>query len=355
MQSEIKQFGWNNFFQSQLTLDAFESERPFRVTSVQRNLIECVGVDMHDKKQRLHFSTYPWRNEAPEKHPTVGDWLMVDHSLTPLYVLDRKTLIKRRSAGRESIIQLIAANIDVLFVVASCNNDFNMNRIERYLTLVAESQIQPVVVLTKIDLCTDISSYVSALYKNYPFLSVEMVDATAAKDLEALTKWIAYGQTVALLGSSGVGKSTIINGLRGDDAQATGAIRESDSKGKHTTTCRSLHVLSGGGILLDTPGMRELQLVDTEEGIRGAFADIQTLAQHCRFSDCRHNGEPGCAVTAAIEEGQLEQRRLTNYQKLIAEQAHNRESVAERRASDRTLGRFYKRTLKASNKLKSRD
>jgi ribosome biogenesis GTPase len=170
-----------------------------------------------------------------------------------------------------------------------------------------------------------------------------------------LQKWIEQGQTVALLGSSGVGKSTIINGLMGSQDQETGAIRESDSKGRHTTTSRSLHLLSGGGLLLDNPGMRELQIVDSEEGIKATFSDIDELAENCRFKDCQHISEPGCAVLEAVEAGRLEQRRLDNYHKLMSEQARNSESLAERRSSDRALGRFYKSALKSSRKFKSRD
>ncbi|NOZ09595.1 MAG: ribosome small subunit-dependent GTPase A [Gammaproteobacteria bacterium] len=355
MQTYINQLGWNNHFQSQLTLDSLEAELPFRVTSVHRNRIACLGLDAHQQPKVLRLPTYTWRNEPPEGHPTVGDWLMLDHQLTPLYLLERKTLIKRRIAGRESLIQLIAANIDAVFIVTSCNDEFNLNRIERYLALAAESQIQPVIVLTKIDLCADDSAYVNAIDKDYPNLPVERVNATDANEIKTLDKWIGSGQTVALLGSSGVGKSTIINRLIGNDEQATGAIRESDSKGRHTTTVRSLHLLDGGGVLLDTPGIRELQLVDSEEGIHATFSDINKLAAQCRFSDCRHKGEPGCAVIREIKEGRLEQRRLDNYQKLMAEQTRSSESLAERRVNERALGRFYKHTLQSARRFKSRD
>ncbi|MCP3907442.1 MAG: ribosome small subunit-dependent GTPase A, partial [Oceanicoccus sp.] len=161
--------------------------------------------------------------------------------------------------------------------------------------------------------------------------------------------------TVALLGSSGVGKSTIINSLKGDKDQTTAAIRESDSKGRHTTTSRSLHCLPGGGLLLDNPGMRELQIIDSEEGIKATFSDIDILARKCRFKNCHHTTEPGCVIVEEIKAGRLGQRRLDNYHRLLSEQTRNNESLAERRYNDRALGRFYKNALKSSRKFKSRE
>lgn len=351
----LQDLGWNHFFQSQLTLASLGNELPFRVTAVQRNLIECLGLNAQVQVQTLQLSTYPWRNELPESHPTVGDWLMLASDLTPLRLLERKTLIKRRSAGREATLQLIAANIDTLLVVTSCNEEFNINRIERYLALAADAGIDAVVVLTKKDLCADTSVYVDVVSKNYPMLPLEVVNATDAQDVARLAMWCASGQTLALLGSSGVGKSTLINSLQGNAEQVTGSIREKDSKGRHTTTSRSLHRLNSGGILLDTPGMRELQMVDCGEGIQATFADIEQLATQCRFHDCQHLNEPGCAVRQAVDDGRLEQRRLDNYHKLLAEQVRNSESLAERRQHDRALGRFYKQAKASAQRFKSRD
>ncbi len=350
--SDLLELGWSNYYQSQLGLDALESQLPFRVISVQRSLIECLGLDGDGQEKHLQLSLHYWRDETPEEHPAVGDWVMLDREDQPVRVLDRKSLIKRRSAGRESTVQLIAANIDTAFIVTSCNEEFSVNRIERYLSIAAESGIHCVVVLTKVDLCEDAGAFTSALSQGHPDLPVEMVNATDVATLTVLSKWIEQGQTVALLGSSGVGKSTIINGLMGSGDQATGAIRESDSKGRHTTTSRSLHRLPGGGLLLDNPGMRELQVVDNKEGIKATFSDIEELAKRCRFKDCQHISEPGCAVLEEVEAGRLEQRRLDNYHTLMSEQARNSESLAERRSSDRALGRFYKSALKTHRKFK---
>ncbi len=351
----LTELGWSHFFQSQLPFDSLDSHYPFRVISVQRNLVECLGFNADRQPIQISRSTYHWRNDAPEEHPTIGDWILLDAALQPLTRLQRKTLIKRRGAGRESLVQLIAANIDTAFIVTSCNEEFSINRIERYLAIAAESGIHPVVVLTKIDLCPDTTPYLNALAQTQPDLSVETVNATDTQGLAVLRPWIGVGDTVALLGSSGVGKSTLINGLKGHSDQATAAIREADGKGRHTTTSRSLHLLPDGGLLIDNPGMRELQISDSETGLSATFADIEALAQQCRFGDCRHGSEPGCAVTAAIEAGQLEQRRLDNYLKLRSEQVRNSASLAERRFSDRALGRFYKQALKSSKRFKSRE
>ncbi|CAG0910055.1 unnamed protein product, partial [Cyprideis torosa] len=262
------------------------------------------------------MSTFNWREKPPEEHSTVGDWLMLDFDLSPLKMLHRNTLIKRRSAGRESTIQLIAANIDTLFIVTSCNAEFNLNRVERYLALAAESHIAAVVVMTKRDLCDDETIYTNPLRADYPDLPIETINATDATEVDVLSHWCGCGNTVALVGSSGVGKSSIINSLKGTAAQATAAIRETDSKGRHTTTSRSLHQLAGKALLIDTPGMRELQIVDCEAGLQSTFSDINDLAPACRFADCQHKTEPGCAVRHEVDSGRLDQRRLDNYHKL---------------------------------------
>lgn len=358
--------GWSHFFQSQLDLDLLSTQLPFRVTSVQRNLIECVGFDNDGQLKTLQLSTYPWRNELPEAHPTVGDWLMLardsdsqhsesQHGFEPQQLLERKTRIQRKAAGKEAYIQMIAANIDTLFITTSCNEDFSLNRIERYLAIAAESSIHCVLVLTKKDLCDDPDVYIDQIVASHPLIPVELVDATCHESVSALTQWIGRGQTVALVGSSGVGKSTITNSLKGALDQATAPIRDSDKKGRHTTTSRSLHSLPSGGLLLDTPGMRELQMVDSEEGIQQTFDDISGFAKQCRFANCQHQTEPGCAVLREVDAGRLDARRLENYRKLLAEQARNNESIAERRQNDRALGRFYKQAQQSAKRFKSNE
>ncbi|WP_415888690.1 ribosome small subunit-dependent GTPase A [Neptuniibacter sp. SY11_33] len=352
--STLIDLGWNHFFQSQLTLNELETQLPFRVIGVQRNLIDCIGLDAENQAQQVQISTYHWRNDESENHPTVGDWLMLDTDFQPLKLLERKSQIQRKAAGHRAYIQMIAANLDTLFITSSCNDDFNLNRIERYLAIAAETNIHAVLVLTKKDLSTDPSEYLEQLQQSLPLLLVELVNATDPESVTVLKSWIGNGQTVALVGSSGVGKSTLTNMLKGKNDQDTAGIRESDSKGRHTTTSRSLHLLPDGGLLLDTPGMRELQIVDSEESIHATFADISELAQSCRFGDCSHHNEPGCVVMAEVETGKLDPRRLQNYQKLLLEQARNNESIAQRRQSDRALGKFYKQAKISAKHFKSR-
>src|SRR5690606_21648162 len=254
----------------------------------------------------------------------------------------RSSLFARKAAGTGNLVQLIAANVDTLFIVSSLNQDFNLNRIERYLVLAREAGVQAVVVLTKADLCADPQTQVAQAAALGQGLCVRSVDARSPASLAQLAPWCASGQTVALMGSSGVGKSTLVNTLLGAQVQATQAIREDDAKGRHTTTQRSLHRLASGALLLDTPGMRELQLVACEQGIEDTFGEITALAAQCRFADCRHDSEPGCAVWQALETGAVDARRLDNFRKLLREQAHNHATLGEQRERARKLGRQHR-------------
>jgi ribosome biogenesis GTPase len=276
-----------------------------------------------------------------EDLPTVGDWLLLDSSTgQPQKMLERKSLLRRKAAGREAKVQLLAANVDTLFIVTSCNQDFNLSRLERYLALALETKIEPVLVLTKADLREDISDYLLQARSLNSKLAIEAVNALEANSVAPLLTWCGLAQTVALVGSSGVGKSTLINTLCGVAVQETGAIREDDARGRHTTTSRSLHFLQEGGVLIDSPGLRELQLSECAGGVSSLFEDIEALVQRCRFKNCRHQNEAGCAVTAAVNEGNLSARRLASYQKLTAEQERNAETIAERRRREKDFGKL---------------
>ncbi len=288
--------------------------------------------------------------------PAVGDWVAV--STRPggglgliEAVLPRTSVFTRKVAGRESDEQIVAANIDVVFLVTSLNDEFNPRRIERYLTLAWESGASPVVVLSKLDLCADPDPLVRQAEAVAPGVPVLTTSATTGAGVEQMRARLSGHRTGALLGSSGVGKSTLINAFVGYERQKTAGIRESDDTGRHTTTWRELVQVPGGGLLIDTPGMRELQMFDADEGILGAFADIEALAAACAFGDCTHGPEPGCAVKAAVADGRMSSGRLESYLKLVAELAHlsrrdDRRAAAEKKRSDKAANKALNKRLK---------
>ena len=344
----LSELGWKHFFQQQLSLEELETTTPVRVFALNRHLVDGVG-----EGGRQQFSLpHSWLRYSVEELPTVGDWLLIDGDGQPLRLLERASLFKRMASGRDARVQLMAANVDTLFIVTSCNADFNLSRLERYLAMALDAGVEPVVVLTKVDLIDEVESYRAKARTLRHHLAVEAVNSRDASVIETLRPWCSQGQTVALVGSSGVGKSTLVNTLSAADVQETGATREGDAKGRHTTTARSLHILPAGGLLLDSPGLRELQLSDCEEGVASLFEEIEAVARRCRFNDCRHQGEAGCAVAEAAENDKLDPRRLTNYLKLIAEQERATETLVEKRRRDKNLGKMYRRVQKQKRKEK---
>src|SRR4051812_6992393 len=292
--------------------------------------------------------------------PAVGDWVALE---TPAgggdarirAVLPRVSRFSRRAAGNPTEEQVVAANIDVVFLVSGLDGDFNPRRIERYLVTAWESGASPVIVLNKSDLvdrAQEMVEEIAALAQGVP---VHAVSAKQLESIEQIRSYVARGRTAALLGSSGVGKSSIANALLGEDRLRTHEVRESDSRGRHTTTGRQLVLVPGGGILIDTPGMRELQLWETGEAVAGAFADIDALAENCRFRDCRHAGEPGCAAAAAVAAGMLPAERLESFRKLQDEQAHQHRQQDERaRLEIKRQGKIGAKALRQVLKDKGR-
>lgn len=309
----LASLGWSTFFADQLTPEEMSLAR-MRISAVHRSRLTAVS---EVGPERLSLPS-----NANITDFAVGDWVLIDPATHVLVRrLDRQTLLQRQTEGGRSA-QLIAANVDTLFIVTSCNDDFNPARLERYLVFANESGAHPVVVLTKIDQTTDTAPYMEQASALQRGLAVVMLNAKAPGAARILAPWIGPGQTVALVGSSGVGKSTLLNALASkqpEDAQLTGSTREADAKGRHTTTSRSLHEIDGGGWVIDTPGMRSLQISDVSDGLDMLFAEIVELAPQCHFRDCTHDHEPGCAVQSAIAAGTLDPARIDRWRKLKTE------------------------------------
>jgi ribosome biogenesis GTPase len=331
----LPELGWNPIFSKQVSAEEDSSCQPVRVMSVHRGMVTVVGEGLEDSIPSILSAP-----RGPEDRPTVGDWLLIDRCSHALVrVLDRTSLFKRPAPSDDRRVQLIAANVDTLFVVTSCNQDFNVARIERYLVLAGEVGVRPVVVLTKGDLTPTPEPFVEAARALQPGLQVELINGRDPRSAARLAAHCDLGKTVALVGSSGVGKSTLINTLKGSDSIATQAVREGDDKGLHTTTVRQMHRLGcgpqGGGWLVDTPGMRELQMSEVTAGVAEVFDDVMGIALECRFTNCSHAQEPGCAIRAAVAQGSLEPARLARWRKLAHEDVVNTGTAAARRARRR--------------------
>ncbi|MDJ0620801.1 MAG: ribosome small subunit-dependent GTPase A [Calothrix sp. MO_192.B10] len=317
--------GWSDFFARSFESYAHKNFVVARVAIAHRNtyiLYNQEGEFAAEVSGKL-------RNLITENHkfPAVGDWVVVklrkDEARAVIHdILPRKSQFSRKSAGNITEAQTIAANIDTVFLVSGLDGDFNPRRIERYLILAWSSGANPVIILNKADVCDCIEQYMAEVEAIALGVPIILLSAAQNQGLDALKPYLQRGQTVALLGSSGVGKSTITNQLLGEAVQAVQAVRKDDSRGRHTTTHRELILLPNGGLIIDTPGMRELQIWSGESALQTTFADIETLAQQCRFRDCQHSREPGCAVREAVESGKLDASRLFSYQKLQKEQAY---------------------------------
>ncbi|MGV8995803.1 MAG: ribosome small subunit-dependent GTPase A [Parvibaculaceae bacterium] len=322
-ETTLADLGWSSHFSDQTTPDVLAATPPARISDIHR--------DQALAKSEQGDLTLELPPDMRSGDLAVGDWILSDPEMGRVHaLLERHTVLRRRTEGSGDKRQLIAANIDTLLIVSSCNADFNPARLERYLALAISSAIAPAMVLTKADMAEDAEDYRQQATKLLAGMPVIVLDARDPKSLDQLLPFVKAGQTAALVGSSGVGKSTIMNGLAGIETLTQG-IRENDAKGRHTTTARSLRRTMSGGWLVDTPGIRSLSMSDNATGIETLFADLIELAATCKFSNCSHDHEPGCAIQAAIKNGMLEADRLQRWLKLETENQGNTETPAEAR------------------------
>ena len=344
---DLNSLGWNPFFEEAFTPYKNEGHSVGRVALEYQGLYRVYaeeGEMLAEVTGKFHYQA-----EARSDFPAVGDWVVI----TPYpnekkafihAILPRRSAFSRKAAGEVTEEQIVATNVDTIFLVQGLDGNYNLRRIERYLTVALESGARPVVILSKSDICDEVEQRVLEVEKVARGVLVHAISSIENRGLEQLNQYIGPGLTVAFLGSSGAGKSTLINRLVGEEIQKVQDVREGDDKGRHTTVHRELIVLSSGGILIDTPGMRELQLWDAGEGLSDTFGDIDSLAGQCYFSDCGHGNEPVCAVKEALGDGSLDEKRFENYMKMRKELEYldSRQDTRTRREKERSLGKLYK-------------
>jgi ribosome biogenesis GTPase / thiamine phosphate phosphatase len=352
----IEDLGYNNIlekFRIDNNLDSFEIGRVISEHKERYIVKTEKGESEAEITGNLRFSA-----RSREDFPAVGDWVALinyDPDFSIIHkILPRFSVITRQAVGQTGEVQIIAANIDVAFLVQAVDRDFNINRFERYLTICYESKVSPVIVLTKTDLINDkklaeITDTIQERIKNVPVVAI----SNETQDgYEALKKIIEKGKTYCMLGSSGVGKSTLVNNLSGRNIMRTDAISDSTSKGRHVTSHREMIVLENGGILIDNPGMREVGIADSTSGLEITFDMIVSLSKNCKFKDCTHTNEVGCLVLEAVEKGEIDKNSYENYLKLEREKAHFEATVAEKRNRDKQFGKMMKNYKKDMNKNK---
>lgn len=321
---DLKTLGWNQHFEQHFASYTDPSFIVGRVTLEHKRIYRVMtegGELLAEISGKMRYQAFD-----REDYPAIGDWVVMhprweEQKATIHAILPRQSKFSRKAAGGALEEQIVAANVNTVFLVNALNLDFNLRRIERYLLVTWESGANPVIVLSKADLCEDIEDKIAEVESIALGVPIFAISSVAHQGLEQLLPYVQVGQTVALLGSSGAGKSSLVNALSNQQLQVVQEVRSGDDRGKHTTTHRELFFLPSGGLMIDTPGMRELQLWDSNEGLADTFKDIQELAERCRFYDCNHTTEPGCAIQTALEDGTLTDKRYQNYVKLQRELA----------------------------------
>jgi ribosome biogenesis GTPase len=336
--TDLSPVGWTSDREAELPAGT----EPARVARVDRGLLTVLAAD-GERRVRPAAALH---DEAGVASPAVGDWVALRGELA-VAVLPRRSAFTRTVAGRASSAQVVAANLDAVLVVDALAGEARLRRVERYLAVAWSSGATPVVVLTKADLCADVAAAVAEVAEDALGVEVLAVSSVTGEGLDAVRAVVGPGRTAAMVGPSGVGKSSLANALAGRTVAPTREVRDGDGRGRHTTTARQLHLLPGGGLLVDTPGMRELALYDDLDGVDTAYADVVALAASCRFRDCEHRTEPGCAVAAAIDDGTLDPARLVAWRKLQRE-AHRQllRVDARARAEERARARAFFRAVR---------
>ncbi len=353
--NSIETLGFDNWFRDNVDPESLEGHEIARVIAVHKDSYTITNGETDVVAELIGKILYS--AASPIDYPAVGDWVLAkfydEKTFSIIHrIIKRKSLLKRKTPGKKIDFQLIAANIDAAFIVQSLDDNFNLRRLERYLVMINESNIRPIVLLSKSDLLTseEVTRRIGDIHEIMPRLLVQPFSNENESGLKSVRDLLAPGQTYCLLGSSGVGKTTLLNNLIGESVFKTKTVREKDSKGRHATTYRQLIKLDCGAMVVDTPGMRELGNFSVETGLDETFAEIIELSQQCQFNDCTHVTEKGCAVLNAVEDGKLSEKRYQNYIKMNKEFIYNEMSYLEKRQKDKQFGKFVKTVMKHKKK-----